>query len=109
MYKPFGAMAVYYGVSDTNTIWPVVCGGQNNAHAFMSGRATAYGDVAFPTPSTLKARGVGIYSSVTPATTFLGRKGLVPGVLAPALWSPQRGIFPSPGNTTSNPWRGQVT
>lgn len=106
--KPYGAMAVYYGISETLTNWPDIMGGfAHTPVSFLSGQDNTYGGAIFA--STLRARALRVYSNVQGPTFFNNRFSFLPPVLAVGLWGPQRAVFPLNSLPNPSPWTGVPT
>lgn len=97
---PYGAMASYYGNSQTNTNWPQNMGGSNGINAFQAGVAGQYlngGSV-----STLPRRIVCAYSNVSSVANFTSRPSVPGVVVAGARVGPQAAFFPNRNGKTTN-------
>ena len=104
--RPFGAMAVYYGISETNTQMPQILGASNNALSFLTGRDAFY---LSPTLSTLQVRGLRAYSNIKVSTQFSQRLTNLPSVIAVGITGPRFSVFPSASVANPSPWTGLVT
>jgi hypothetical protein len=88
----FGAAAVYYGVSSTQTVWPVSAGGGSaGINGFMSGLLSSFFG------SNLKPRNVGAYYQVTGPSGFFASRLVASMLLAPAIVGPVVAILPLGG------------
>lgn len=95
----FGAMAAYYGSSDTATTWPAILGGSAGPHAFLAGiNGTFLSGAAL---SNLPRRVVGSYSNVSTAADQIARTSSG-GKQTPAQIGPVMGSIPL--NSPSKPY-----